>query len=300
MPSRNAFRIAFFSDPHLGPLPPVSWRALANKRITGWLNWRLTRRDHHDMNALEAVVGDILASSPDHVICGGDLANIGLPEEFRVGRRLLERFGDPARVSLVPGNHSAYVADSIPPMLSILAPWMTGDGEEKPAFPYLRRRGCVALIGLNSAVPTRPFDATGLLTSAQIEAAFLLLTALKAQHLMRIVVVHHPPHVGGAAFDRRLRDAAEFEEMLASVGADLVLHGHNHATSIARLRSESGAETPIVGVGSASEVNVKRGRAPCWLKIDIARESDRPWTIAIEERRVTANGAIAARPLPIA
>lgn len=298
MTVRAPFRIAFFSDPHLGPLPQVNWRALANKRVTGWLNWRLTRRAHHDMAALDRIIADMLASSPDHIICGGDLANIGLPEEFTAAARLLERLGDPARVSLVPGNHSAYIADSVEPMLSILGRWMTGDGETKPAFPYVRRRGCVALIGLNSAVPTRPFNATGALGETQIEAAFLLLTALKAQNLFRIIVVHHPPHVGGSAPDRRLRDAAAFEAMLAEAGAELVLHGHNHVTSVAR-RLGANQLIPIVGVGSASEVNLARGRRPVWLQIDIARDEKETPRLAIVERGLKETGAIVANPLKL-
>lgn len=296
--ARPFFRIAFFSDPHLGPLPPVNWRLLANKRLTGWLNWRLMRGAHHDMAALDLIIADMLTASPDHIICGGDLANLGLPDEFRAGARLLERLGDPARVSLVPGNHSAYVEDSVEPMLSILGQWMTGDGETKPAFPYVRRRGCVALIGLNSAVPTRPFDATGALGATQIEAAFLLLTALKAQNLFRIIVVHHPPHVGGSAPDRRLRDAAAFEAMLAEAGAELVLHGHNHVTSVAR-RLAANQLIPIVGAGSASEVNLARGRRPVWLQIDIARDDDRSPRLAITERGLTETGGIAANPLKL-
>ena len=35
--------LAHISDIHLAPLPPVRWRELLNKRITGYLNWRLTR-----------------------------------------------------------------------------------------------------------------------------------------------------------------------------------------------------------------------------------------------------------------
>ncbi|MET0606506.1 MAG: metallophosphoesterase [Beijerinckiaceae bacterium] len=295
MSAPGHFRIAFFSDPHLGPLPDIKWRALANKRITGYLNWRLSRRSHHDMKALDLIIADILAIAPDHIVCGGDLANLGLPAEFVTARRLLERLGDPSRVSLVPGNHSAYVAGSVAPMLETLAPWMTGDSETKPAFPYVRRRGPVALIGLNSAAPTRPFDATGKLGDAQIEATFLLLTALRSQALCRIIVVHHPPHLGGAPRDRRLRDAADFEAMLARAGAELVLHGHNHVTSVAH-RLAANRMCPVIGVGSASERNLSRGRWPVWLSIDVSRVHD-SFEIDIIERGLNEKGAIVASPL---
>lgn len=293
------FRIAFFSDPHLGPLPPTPWRALIGKRATGFLNWRLNRRGRYDMAALDLLIADLMAAKLDHILCGGDLANLGLPAELDAAERLLRRMGSPSRVSLTPGNHCLYGADSEAAMFARLAPWMTGDGEERPAFPYLRRRGPLALIGLNSAAPTRPFDASGRLGATQIDAAFLLLTAIKAQGLCRILLIHHPPHVGGAPRARALRDAAAFEAMLAEAGAELVLHGHNHVTSLAFLPAAGGRRTPVVGVGSASERNAARQRRPCWLSIEISRAGESGFRLAAVERAVDANGAIVARALPL-
>ncbi|WP_342361009.1 metallophosphoesterase [Terrarubrum flagellatum] len=297
--NERPFRIAFFSDPHIGPIPRVSLSALMGKRITGLINWRLTRKARYDMAALNRIVADILAAKPDHVICGGDVSNIGLREEFIAGRKLLERFGDPQRVSFVPGNHSAYVPDSVAPLREIFAPWMTGDCDQTPEFPYLRKRAGVAIIGLNSAVPRPPFDASGMLGETQIEAAFLMLTALKSQGLCRIIVIHHPPYVGGAPRDRALRDAAEFEEMLSQAGAELVLHGHNHRTSVAH-RKGGDAMVPIVGVGSSSERNPARGRKPVWLSIETVRNESGAWEITITERGMEASGEVTERPLNLA
>jgi 3',5'-cyclic AMP phosphodiesterase CpdA len=292
------FRLAFFSDPHLAP-PPLRWRDLAGKRVTGWLNWRLGRAARHDMAALDLITADILAWAPDHVVCGGDLANFGLPAEFAAARRFLDRFGPPGRVSLTPGNHSLYVRGAEADMAAALGPFMTGDGEEAPAFPFLRRRGPVALIGLNSACPNPPFDATGLLGEAQIEAASLLLAAMAGQGLARIVVLHHPPHVGGAPRSRRLRDAEAFEAMLAEAGADLVLHGHNHVPSIAHRMSANGL-APIVGAGSASERDMARGRRPVWLAVTVAAKEGGGHAIAIVERGLDQRGGIVASPLSLA
>lgn len=296
--SRQTFRIAFFSDAHLGPLPPVRLRALANKRVTGWLNWRLMRKAHYDMAALDLLIRDMIAAAPDHVVCGGDLANLGLAEEFKAAGKFLARLGDCERVGLVPGNHDLYVRKSIAPMMSYLAGWMTGDEEMGPSFPYVRRRGRVALVGLNSATPTHAFNATGLLGERQIHATRILLHALKKRRFCRVVVIHHPPHVGGATHDRRLRDAAAFEAMLADAGAELVLHGHNHVTSVAH-RPGAGAPTPIVGVGSTSEFNAARGRRPVWLRIDITADED-AFDIAIAERRLGDDGLLSTHPLDLA
>ena len=43
------FRLAHISDVHLGPLPPVTYRQLASKRITGYINWQRNRsKTFHD------------------------------------------------------------------------------------------------------------------------------------------------------------------------------------------------------------------------------------------------------------
>ncbi|RVC83466.1 metallophosphoesterase, partial [Mesorhizobium sp. M4A.F.Ca.ET.022.05.2.1] len=43
------FRLAHISDVHLGPLPGVTYRELASKRVVGYVNWQRNRRRHmHD------------------------------------------------------------------------------------------------------------------------------------------------------------------------------------------------------------------------------------------------------------
>jgi 3',5'-cyclic AMP phosphodiesterase CpdA len=128
---------------------------------------------------------------------------------------------------------------------------MRGDEDEAPTFPYLRRRGPVAMVGLSSAVPTAPFVASGRLGRRQIAAAERLLGELSHETCFRVVLIHHPPHVGGAKAGRNLTDAAAFEAMIARVGAELVIHGHNHVGSLAWLESPKG-RVPIVGAPSAS------------------------------------------------
>ena len=64
----------------------------------------------HRSDVLEAIMRDLRSERPDHVAVTGDLVNIALPAEFEHARRWLEALGPPADVSLVPGNHDAYVA----------------------------------------------------------------------------------------------------------------------------------------------------------------------------------------------
>jgi 3',5'-cyclic AMP phosphodiesterase CpdA len=245
------FRIAHLTDPHVGPLPRPKVRELLSKRIAGFVNWHRNRHDMHDMDVLAALVADIREQAPDHIICTGDLCNIGLPSEWPTSRIFLESLGTPEQVSLVPGNHDAYVPGSLEGLLKACAEWTTGDDGSVATFPYLRRRGPVALIGLSSAVPTIAFVATGRVGRRQIDGAEKLLRDLAAEGVFRIVMIHHPPHVGGAKPGRHLTDASGFEAMIRRAGAELVIHGHNHVGSLAWLPGPR-AQVPIIGAPSAS------------------------------------------------
>jgi 3',5'-cyclic AMP phosphodiesterase CpdA len=57
----------------------------------------------------------------------------------------------------------------------------------------------------------------------------------------------------GLAARRQLSDAGALREVLASAGAELVLHGHTHRSSVDSLPGPSGA-IPVLGVPSASAV----------------------------------------------
>jgi 3',5'-cyclic AMP phosphodiesterase CpdA len=246
------FRIAHLTDPHVGPLPRPRLRELLNKRITGFVNWRRNRKDAHDMVLLAALVADMHAQAPDHIACTGDLCNIGLPSEWRTSRVFMEALGPPDRVSLVPGNHDAYVEGSLEGLLKECAPWVADDDGARPHFPYVRRRGPVAFVGMSSAVPTPPFVANGTAGKGQIKAAGELLAELgRDPHLFRIVLIHHPPHVGGAPSGRNLTDARAFEAMIHRSGAELILHGHMHVGSTAFIEGARGL-VPVVGAPSAS------------------------------------------------
>lgn len=247
--------LAHLSDAHIGPLPAPRLRELAGKRVTGWVNWRRGRFLTHDMAALALICADMAAQRPDHIAFTGDVVNIGLPAEFPAARAFVASLGDPQRVSFTPGNHDAYVRSALKPLHAHLGPWMTGDAgaPEGPVsgFPYVRRRDGVALVGLSSGAPTLPFLASGKLGGRQLAAAEGLLAQLRAERLCRVIMIHHPPHRGGAAPGRGLTDAQAFERMIARVGAELVLHGHNHVTSLAHLTGPDGA-VPILGAPSAS------------------------------------------------
>ena len=75
---RPMFRLAHLSDVHLGPLPPVRYRDLVSKRITGYVNWHRNRSRNLGDDVLTRICADILDFKPDHIALTGDLVNLAL------------------------------------------------------------------------------------------------------------------------------------------------------------------------------------------------------------------------------
>jgi 3',5'-cyclic AMP phosphodiesterase CpdA len=245
------FVLAHLSDPHLGPLPRPRLRDLAGKRATGFFHWRRKRHLVHRSDVLACIVVDLKAQAPDHIAVTGDLLNISLASEYAPARAWLEAIGPAQDVTFVPGNHDAYVRRAARQPQLHWGDYMRGDDtEDAPGFPFLRRRGPLALIGLSSAVPTAPFLATGRLGDEQLRRLAEVLNQSGREGLFRVVLIHHPPISRPQEHLKRLTDGAGFRHVLADYGAELVIHGHDHAHSVVWL---DGGRIPAVGVPSASE-----------------------------------------------
>jgi len=252
------FVLAHLSDPHLGPVPVPRFRELTGKRALGFVNWHRRRSVRHRPEALEALVHDLRRSAPDHIAVTGDLVNIALEKEFPPAREWLAQLGSAHDVSMVPGNHDAYVRDAIEHPASHWGDYMRGDGigagaphSRSGPFPYVRRRGPAALIGLSTALPTAPFLATGKLGADQLMRLSDALAHLAHEGRFRIVLIHHPPSARGRNRFKRLVDAGPFRRVIAQYGAELVLHGHNHVHSLDWIEGPH-HRVPVVGVPSAS------------------------------------------------
>ncbi|MER2194179.1 metallophosphoesterase family protein [Methylobacterium brachiatum] len=291
------FRLAHLSDPHVGPLGRVRLHQLIGKRATGYANWRRGRSRSHDMTVLETLVADLKQQGAAHVACTGDLCNIGLPSEWETARTFLEALGSPETVSFVPGNHDAYVRGSLEGLLAACSRYTGDDSGSSGRFPYLRRRGPVALVGLSSAIPTKPFVATGRLGPPQLAAAESLLRALATEpgKPFRVVMIHHPPQPGGASSGRELKDAAAFTAMIARAGAELILHGHNHTTTSALVPGPDGRFVPVIGAPSASARPDGHGglaaRRASYLLYEITRNGA-GYAVSARRRGLDAGGTV--------
>ena len=85
---------------------------------------------------------------------------------------------------LVPGNHDMYVSEAAAFAARQWGTYMNDD-EDVGGFPYLRRRGNVALVGLSSGVPTAPFLATGWLGAKQLAESKAVVKNLTDDFLLR-------------------------------------------------------------------------------------------------------------------
>lgn len=251
------------------------------KRLLGTLNWYRGRRQDHQLPVLQALVADLLRQAPDHIAVTGDLVNIGLPAEHQRALQWLRQLGSPAQVSVVPGNHDIYtrlgrdegalrwrdyMADNDGGAAFARAATAAAGASAVAAagradnFPYVQRLGKIAIIGINSAIPTRPFVAAGRVGAEQLHRLGGYLRALADAGLFRIVLIHHPPLPGQASPLRGLQDAEALQAILAEHGAELVLHGHNHSNMLAWCHRVSGSAA-CKGVDEDEQTSVGEGRA---------------------------------------
>ena len=281
--------IAHLSDVHLGPIRGFTPRYWNLKRLTGYWNWHGKRRTLYQRSVLDRLVADLQAARPDHIVVTGDLVNIGLPQEHIDALSWLASLGPPDRVTVIPGNHDIYARQRDPGTrrwAAYMSSNATGQGHLSPAgagpvaeFPFVRRCDGIALIGLNSAVPTPPLIAAGRAGKQQLAALARVLDSTHRAGLFRLLLIHHPPLPGQASRTRGLKDAAALQSLLYRHGVELVIHGHNHRNMLTLQPSASGAPIPIVGVPSASLAQRLKGEA--LARYNLYRIVGPPWSVAL-------------------
>ena len=291
------FTLAHLSDVHLSLPRNPRLTELRSKRLIGYLNILRRRGASHRDWALEALVSALKADRPDHVALTGDLVNLAIKDEFVRARAWLESHFTPDRLSLVPGNHDAYVAVPEPSGIAHWRAYMRADDgqrdDDSPAgWPYLRRRDGIALIGVSTAMVSAPFLGIGRVGPAQLVRLAELLAELGREGCCRVVLIHHPPHPVPTHWHKRLLDAAALTEILAGAGAELVLHGHNHTDTLYFTPGPT-RPIPIVGVPSASAMGMppKPSAQYHLFRVEAAGTG---WSIEMSARRLAPDTRLVA------
>jgi len=244
--------LAHISDIHLAPLPPVHLHQLAGKRLTGYLNWKMLRREALSGDGLATLVAHLHEQDVDFIAVTGDLVNLALPDEFTSTGEWLKALAPASKACVSPGNHDAYLRGALERAYDKWGDYIRGETAGSTArFPFLRRTGDVAVIACSSAVPTPPFMATGEFDAGQAERLATLLEQAGKDGLFRVVMIHHPPNSELQQPSFGLKGHALFRAAIAKHGAELVLHGHTHRSSLHAIPGIE-REVPVIGVASAS------------------------------------------------
>lgn len=174
---------------------------------------------------------------PDHVVLTGDLTEDGAPEQLALLTGLLLESGlDPARVTLVPGNHDAYRGRAA-----------FAEAFEGPLAPFASAsaRGAVdlgdaVLLPVDSTIDQHFVRAAGHLGAEQRDR----VDALAGDGRTVLVAQHHPPlrHACGLlAWFQELVDVDSATELVGRRDNVYVVHGHTHGRTDHGLPGESRA-----------------------------------------------------------
>lgn len=259
------------------------------------------REDPEVEAALAALVSRL---QPELVVASGDLTHRGRPEEHDRARRLLVSLGPP--VLAVPGNHDlpyTFPARFTSPWKQFERVWETT--EPTRASPALH------VVGLNSARPFR--HQGGALPADRLRGAVERLGEA-GDGAYRVVVLHH--HLLGApwraARKRPLSHRDDVLRTLASAGAELILGGHIHQSTLAERREFEVvgdvathatvlAIAPGLGQPRPGRLGEARGLQVHEIGDDALTVSTYVWrgggwVLAAERRFPRGAGALASRP----
>jgi 3',5'-cyclic AMP phosphodiesterase CpdA len=277
-------RLAHCSDLHLLSHDGARWLELANKRWIGAMNLLSNRSRHYHVRAFDDMVDDLNALGVDHVLCTGDVTNLALPQEFEFARAHFDRLrGGPEHVTVIPGNHDAYVAAGIPLFARWFGPfcapdagwaWTAADGDgddDDLRWPIVRVRDELAIVGLSTSRQTPWFTAYGRVGDGQLARTKRALLDPRLAGKARVVAIHHPP-AGKRAWSRirGLRDHLSFAQVIAEAGAELIVHGHEHRNMREALPGPHGIAVPVLGVPSGTYEAGKPDKTARYRVIEIS------------------------------
>jgi 3',5'-cyclic AMP phosphodiesterase CpdA len=259
-------RLAHCSDLHLLSHDGARWLDLANKRWIGAMNLLSSRSRHYHVDAFNHMVDDMNAQGVEHVLCTGDVTNLALEQEFKFARAMFDRLvGGPEHVTVIPGNHDAYVAEGIAHFATVFDEYHRGDAawvwsevdrqgdDDDLHWPIVRVRGDLAIVGLSTSRQTPWFTAYGRVGEGQLARLRKVLGDPRLAGKTRLVAIHHPPAGKRAQSKiRGLRDHEGFASVIGEVGADLIVHGHEHQDLSEELAGPDGRVIPVRGIASGT------------------------------------------------
>jgi 3',5'-cyclic-AMP phosphodiesterase len=209
----------------------------------------------------------------DHLVVTGDLTLSSETAEFEKAAKLLRRFADAGKLTVVPGNHDVWTAESVKTarFLRMVGPDGKGMRKAVATYPFAAVPSPeVAIVALDSAqFGEEPYETPGLIGSAQLQACRELVREQVKEGRAVLLALHHhlllpreriPSDVAVARTP--LADADKIVRMVSDVPVAGVLHGHRHCAFRVDIPGAAGP-TPVLCGGSAARVSdepVRRAR----------------------------------------
>lgn len=220
--------------------------------------------DRHSVRLAQRILDEIEAAGVDHLLVTGDLTLSSETSEFERAAKLLRKWADAGKLTVVPGNHDVWTADSVKTarFLRMIGPDGRGMRRPQASYPFAALPTPeVAIVALDSAqFGEAPLDTPGLLGSTQLQACRELVREHVKEGRAVLLALHH--HIlipreriaSDALLSRMpLHDADKLVRMVSDVRIAGVLHGHRHCAFRVDIPGAAGP-TPILCAGSASRV----------------------------------------------
>jgi 3',5'-cyclic AMP phosphodiesterase CpdA len=220
--------------------------------------------DRHSNRLAQRVLDEMEQAGVDHLVITGDLTLSAEVAEFERAAKLLRRWAEDGKLTIVPGNHDVWTAESVKTsrFLRMIGPH--GRGMHKPAASYpfaALPTPEVAIVALDSSrFGEDPFETSGQIGTAQLQACRELVRDHAKEGRAVLLALHHHlmlprERVPSDSLVARmpLSDADKLVRLVSDVRIAGVLHGHRHCAFRIDIPGAAGP-TPILCAGSASRV----------------------------------------------
>jgi 3',5'-cyclic AMP phosphodiesterase CpdA len=240
---------------------------LMSKRLLGMTSLALGRARRFRLERVPELVDRVRSLNPDHILITGDLTTTALPAEFHAAKAALAGWmHDPARVTVIPGNHDRYTMRA---HRSRRFEHYFGEFTGGRSFPWLRTLPeNTAILGLD---PTRSgISARGRMPEGELAQARRILDDAPA--ITRLLVACHYPVVAPAEYyeefaRKPLVNAQAVGNWLATIGPHLYCCGHVHAAWA--YRPEGIPNQLCLNAGAPLLRDRRGGRSPGFLEISL-------------------------------
>ena len=300
--ANQSYRFVQLSDLHLSSPSLANPFQLLNKRILGYLSWLRKRRLIHQRWILDYALNKINQLDVDHHVITGDILHIGLQNEFEQSIKWLAQFDNPEDVTIIPGNHDLYVKEKWSRSFKYWEKFLIGDEnlhiENKNSddaldnlnqlYPIVRIRNQVAFIGVSSVFESPWLRATGFISYDQIARLKKILDSPSLQNYCKILLVHHPITLTNTKLRKCLINHNDLTNLLSESPVNLVLHGHEHKTSIEYIATKSGHKIPVVGIASTSNTSQLENYQAEFALYEV-RNNDSSWKIEMHSFKFDAH-----------